>query len=418
LSQQLRSRIVYASLCCCLAQCGGASERSTLPPYRAPERPRSADDIALATAQCDYIERCDPDGMHVFAGSAKEACVDHFACDAARGAVPWRNAETARERRDACVRSLASRPCPVADVVPPERFSSEARFPWGSDCGAPDPTQILIPPPDAPKTGEACIDGFREQPGCQEGAYCAVEDERPAFGSTYCGVCAPTLELGQACTSNERCSGDARCVFGQCREPLPPGKPCVDYRECRFGSCLNGVCGPLGYPAEPYADVLDRACAGSTECGHQIGLRCWEGRCRPRATEGEACNANDGGCRLDQSCINGRCVALGCSLDLGEPCFAFCNEAECIDRVCKPPASHVGDRCSFWCGASLLCNTGSCQALSDRIVGSPCDFDQDCESGFCDRDLSAYCSRSDGCSIPRCDKCGTCASPPDPSSCR
>jgi hypothetical protein len=55
--------------------------------------------------------------------------------------------------------------------------------------------------------------------------------------------------------------------------------------------------------------------------------------------------------------------------------------------------------------------------VPDRGTGAPCDFDSDCDSEFCDRDLSAFCNRTGGCVIPPCDRCGTCATQPTADAC-
>jgi hypothetical protein len=412
-SARARVRIVFAMSCSGLLECGGESERSAPAPYRAPEEPPSEALSTLVSAQCAYIERCDPDAMHLFAGSAKAACEEYFACNAVRGAVPWANGAAPSTIPDACVQSLNSRPCPDLEVEPLQRISGWGTFPWGADCGVPD-VEDVVAPEGAPSVGEACIDRHDERERCQGAAHCA-EDESPAFGSIYCGTCTALLEVGRTCGNSDRCEAETRCILGQCSEPLQAGEPCTVPEQCRFGTCADGVCGRSKYVPKRYADVLDRACADYDDCGNQVGLTCYEGRCRPLADQGEPCAGHS--CRAGQFCVNGRCEQLGCSLDLGEPCDLGCSEGDCREQVCEPAGTRVGDPCRFQCAAGLVCERSRCAAVPDRGTGVPCDFDGDCDSGFCDRDLSAFCSRTGGCSIPHCDKCGTCASVPAAEAC-
>ncbi|HEY6723244.1 MAG TPA: hypothetical protein VI197_04405 [Polyangiaceae bacterium] len=53
---------------------------------------------------------------------------------------------------------------------------------------------------------------------------------------------------------------------------------------------------------------------------------------------------------------------------------------------------------------------------ASRAVGARCDFDSDCGTRFCNRDLREFCSGG-SCSVPACDRCGTCAELPESSDC-
>lgn len=385
-------------------------------PYRAPEKPVSDEQAALMVAQCDYLARCDPDALHLFARSSKEACQDYFACQAGHGFAvrPDTNLTV-------CIESLNSRPCPDVDTMPLERFSYGGGllggvFPWGPECGAPDLSKLLAAPPDAPREGEPCLGGS-EVHACQGNNYCALTDIALTAGLTSCGICAAQVPLGQACGRSDICAAGASCVLGQCAQRLPVGAPCTAAEQCRFSICENGVCGSSKNVLEPYASVLDRPCQNDTGCGNQAGLQCIDGLCRSLLDEGDRCDPFKGGCRLGESCVAGRCAVLGCTLDLGEACAWRCSVSDCRDGVCAPPGTRIGDPCDAICANGLECVHSRCAAPPDRSLGTACDFDENCATRFCQRDLSAYCSKG-SCLIPACDKCGVCAALPTVSMCK
>src|SRR5688572_14424950 len=99
-----------------VVDCGGESERtfdSVEPgqkPGRVPEPPPSAEALELARAQCDYLERCDPDGMFAFQNASRAACEEFFSCQAAE--PPWQVPHALPVTLEDCVESLRSRECP------------------------------------------------------------------------------------------------------------------------------------------------------------------------------------------------------------------------------------------------------------------------------------------------------------------
>ena len=69
IEREFGSRLFRAILSFSLVQCGGSTDE--LPPHRrAPEPPLTAEELELADAQCSYLERCDPDALHLFASGA------------------------------------------------------------------------------------------------------------------------------------------------------------------------------------------------------------------------------------------------------------------------------------------------------------------------------------------------------------
>ncbi len=411
-------RLLSACAVVLVLRCGGDSERPAVdsgpPAGRVPDPTPTAETLALASAQCDYLERCDPDAMFLFADESREACEEYFACEAAHilGDV--------LEERVACIESLQTRDCPDPEREGAiHRFSYGVQFPWGPDCGEPTIDEILAPPPGAPGPGEPCIDGG-ERAVCAVGSYC-VRDEKPFIGTVYCGTCGPKLALGEPCEPRDRCVDGASCGGGECRPLRDVGDTCEFAAECPFNTCEGSICVSPYAPA-PLLDTVEKACEYEADCGNLAALWCDERACRTLPGEGEACahvvTLGHPGCRLGYGCFGGRCRALGCRQDIGEPCNVYCQSGDCVDGVCVPAPENVGDACKSSCGNGLSCSDGRCAEGGSLVQenGAPCDYDWDCESNFCERDVSEYCD-ADSCSIPACDGCGVCADLPTVERC-
>jgi hypothetical protein len=396
-------------------RCGGESQRDPLdsgvPPGRIPDPTPTAETLELASAQCDYLERCDTDAMFFFAGESRAACEEFFACEAAY--LPDDMLE------DSCIESLTTRDCPELRAEGAlGRFSYGTSFPWGPDCGKPTLDELLAPPPDAPGPGEPCIKSG-ERASCEVGSYCAT-DEKPFSGTVYCGTCEPDRTLGEPCESRDRCVEGASCEDGVCVARSDLGEACELDRDCRSDTCDGSTCVSRYAPA-PLASTVGNPCENESDCGNLAMLWCDDGACRTLPGEGEACahvvTFGHPDCRLGYSCVAGRCRALGCRQDVGEPCEDFCESGECIDGACVPPPETLGDACTLLCGDGLMCISGHCAKANGSLAnGLPCDFSHDCESGFCERYLGDYCEEG-SCSIPRCDGCGVCAEQPTVERC-
>ena len=401
-----------------VVDCGGESTKPSEPrptPGRVPDPPATAEALALARAQCDYIERCDPDAMFSFQENSRAACEEYFTCLASPRIGQLVSLGE-------CLESFRSGECP--DLAKEQFHPYYGRFfPWGAACGAldlPDLEDRLAPPPDAPSSGEPCLEVPRsERAVCDVESDCVVDDI-PVIGLYYCGTCEPRIALGEPCDGAVRCVDGSACVMGECRERRDLGEPCEFSEECATRVCDGSVCASSTDLRRPYADVVDRECDADGGCGNQFGLACVEGTCSALANEGEPCGAyppfQAPPCRLGQLCIGDRCVAVGCSIDIGEPCTWFCTGGTggCVDGECQP-ADELGDPCTFECMNGLRCDSLECvPAPADN--GARCDYDEDCASYFCPRDLSEHCGDG-GCSIPRCDGCGSCADPPTIERC-
>jgi hypothetical protein len=392
---------------------------------------------ALASAQCDYLERCDPDAMFLFSDPSRAACEEYFACRAARFGA---KALDSLDELSVCIDSLELRECPDALQLPTKRFSFDKSFPWGPACGELTFEERFVAPPDAPSAGEPCIRPLDERAVCAPGSYC-MPDALPVIGRYFCGTCERMPRVGERCGGRLGCVEGTRCLEGECRLVREIGGSCESDNECRFHRCIDSICFPSKDTPTPYADVVGRECEHDNDCGRQAALFCDEGICRPLPGEGELCAGVAMGtmrstasinpfassksvCRLGQQCIDGRCRALGCSIDPGEPCRGYCHGGQCVDGMCVPLpgpgepcetscGAGSGDRCEPRCGGDLRCVEGRCTAGRDRENGRRCDFDRDCISGFCERH---YPGRRRLSSSP-CDACGICADPPTVERC-
>jgi hypothetical protein len=358
--------------------------------------------------------------MFAFQDASRAACEEYFSCQATE--PPWQRADARPVTLEACVESLRSRECPDYDRQANARFSEYGSFPWGRGCGIPELGERVLPRPDAARAGEACLVGeyyerLREAAVCETGTECVVSAQ-PDIGNFYCGVCEPRILLGEPCSGEVSCVDGAACVNGTCRERRDLGEPCETWDECLTQVCNEGVCGRSPFAPTPYAELLDRACDEQGLCGWQVGLSCSQGTCRALMNESEPCgNGDNPGCRLGQRCMGGRCIAMGCRIDFGEPCDFDCEAGGCDTRdgLCKP-ATQVGDPCTLRCENGLVCHSKHRECTLPRTNGTVCDFDDDCASNFCERDLRDYCS-SGLCIIPPCGACGTCEDPPTVERC-
>lgn len=211
--------------------------------------------------------------------------------------------------------------------------------------------------------GETCLDEWDERPHCQEDAFCALSEAAVMIGRDVCGVCEARRALGEDCEGGWPCVTGLWCIAGQCQPRREVGQSCQLDDECPGVPCTDGVCTPecsldAGEPCESTQLCKDGLCNSNTE------------RCESFPRVGEAC--------------------------LFEP---------------GPPAD---------CDGYRPCRSGRCTDPFPN--GAGCREPTDCESGFCLRDYSAFCSvtppSSIGCSVPYCDEdCGVCASPPTVESC-
>jgi hypothetical protein len=127
-------------------------------------------------------------------------------------------------------------------------------------------------------------------------AFCCVQDASGACGIPSpddVGVCAPTAQAGQTCSSFAPvlpCATGLECVVGAgpdgtdgCLEPaderLDLGDACYDGTRFRLlGECDGGWCDILGSDRCEATRATGEACTSTEQCGADV---CVDGRCGP-----------------------------------------------------------------------------------------------------------------------------------------
>ncbi len=183
------------------------------------------------------------------------------------------------------------------------------------------------------------------------------------------------VALGSPCTYHEMCQGEAYCASndavnecpGTCTSRKEAGEPCLDGVECAPGlTCTydattgDSVCQQMTIhpPAEEGAECGETG--GNAWTGCADGLFCDADEvCRAFLPAGAPCSSTD-------TCVEGMvCVPK----DEGSVC------AEAIVQ------NAVGDSCDDVTRAcnpiyNLRCVSGSCEAIGDGSIGSPCSAGQ------------------------------------------
>jgi hypothetical protein len=199
----------------------------------------------------------------------------------------------------------------------------------------------------SPDSADPCADA----PGSlRDGAVCFSDDqcssaqcksgrELPDGGPvvpTLCGICAPRLHEGEACSPSDKCDGDMQCVSGQCEhlQPRELGQPCADpFNPCKAGGLCKGfVCVKAGGAGD--------ACAANVDCDPT--LACIAQKCAQQPVEGAACDAV------------GQCTrGLGCDLE--------------AKKCQKPQVVRLAEACNV---ETLVCEIGVCVFGADGVKGT------------------------------------------------
>ncbi|MCX8071067.1 MAG: FG-GAP-like repeat-containing protein [Candidatus Binatia bacterium] len=250
-------------------------------------------------------------------------------------------------------------------------------------------------------------------PSCPEGERC---DILPPRATTLDGVCRPPAPNGSRCTLGAQCES-GRCVdgfccasascpegqfcnTGTCGPPAGNGTPCSGPEQCASGFCTDGVC------------CSDPLCAVNAACN----IPGSEGVCTTRLPPGspctdaaQCCTSVDDPTQCDPSyCIDGFCCERQCTSS--ETCGAPGREGLCVPKptatptpIFTPTPLPIGFPCtsdarciSGFCTDGVCCRerlcpagqscgvpgfAGTCQLK--QATGSPCDSNDDCETGFC-----------------------------------
>jgi hypothetical protein len=241
-------------------------------------------------------------------------------------------------------------------------------------------SDLALLPPGCPSllngrqaSGEPC----RSTLDCVDGLYCSL-------GSACPGQCTARLGEGSACTEDDQCQVDLRCMRSGaqgaevCRRPARLNAPCGGnaYPSCELGLfCLGssgdqpGTCKNAG---ELFSSDPGQACNASTGPLCKPGSYCLvvSGRCVAESTDQTCALAIPDQCPADYVCnLQGRCELLpteGQVCNFLNPLVPPCRgEAVCAGGVCRNLISIGGD-----CAASELCASGSCAA--GKCVARPC----------------------------------------------
>ncbi len=236
---------------------------------------------------------------------------------------------------------------------------------------------------------------------------------------------ANNQEPGAPCDDSDACAVGLTCFAGACRSPCNLSTDCSAGTGCSAGLCVPLTTGTCGQPAD---------CRTPPDaCRTAVGARCITGRCeysrstapecREECLSGTTCD----GAGVCQDAATARCVNTGCVYDPlpnGTPCDregtgGVCNSGSCVDCVdasdCDP-RDYGYDLCTTAACVNRACTFTEVTSCNLAPLGSTCDQDDQCRSGWC---TSGYCcaSRCNGTCIA-CGADGLCDDTPvDDSRC-
>lgn len=324
-------------------------------------RVAAASAIAAASLfACSLIVPADPPEVKC-ASADPSACPSGMSCDLTSGR---------------CIRDGS-----IPDVIEPE---VDAEPDGNSDEDGGDAT------PGLAKLGEECVvDGECETGLCGTSTIlttsiisgsskpictqtCCTSSDCPASFVCYSGgtggsYCVPGVKAGRT-TLGSNAAGASCTTPGQCRSGTCEGNRCID-TCCTVGDCATGTTCRVREITTPTPSHFVWACAP--------------------ANAGGLDSAPDAGCTQQSQCKNDNCVGF---------------PKRCTPSCCSPA------QCSQQGFSSNICRYGS--TGSDQLkfctpaiaggaaIGTNCDFDTDCTSGYCDPELkkcAQICCTDDDC---------------------
>jgi len=257
-----------------------------------------------------------------------------------------------------------------------------------------------------PMNGLACN---ADSSGCTAGDFCEG-------GQCFVGQKVDCSDFVDQC-NNAECQSTGIQTYKCSKIPLKKGTDCDDKQFCTVDDACDGAGNCLG--------------GGQLDCSQFTG-GCVDGACNEQTDQcqgaplpdGTPCNADDNGCTVGDSCVEGNCepgLSADCSW-LSSPCIVgACKPAgaddpegyECESQF-KPQNTECDDGlfCTIddvcdgagWCGsggdnpckeAEDDCNDGHCDEAGDKCVplpkedgvscndGDACTIDDICKSGIC-----------------------------------
>ncbi len=268
------------------------------------------------------------------------------------------------------------------------------------DCGGDDchGCELGAQCGDAPDCAEGqCIDGFCQQPGCENSALDGDET-----GIDCGGACKPCRD-GQPCLAaadcqSKACGADGLCASATCTDGIRNADELgVD---CGGAFCDDGCA--IGDPCLVANDCQSRRCDSSTQT---CALNCTRGT--------DECDGNvDEPCETNLLTTRENCGACGHVCDLPNA-DSSCTGGVCqIDRCVKPWLRCNADNtdgCEIN-GSTDVMNCGGCGVVCPDLHGAPkcvnseCVVECDSDFGDCDGDAATGCEAS----LNDVDNCGAC----------
>lgn len=289
-----------------------------------------------------------------------------------------------------------------------------------------------------------CQRGFCAAPLAQDGGSCGAASE-PCCQGTTCTAADTTCQQGRCVTSHdagvarkaagEACQADGECLDGTClqvgfaggyctrgcasatdclaqsqcgRNPSGVGPATVCLRQCSLPGQAPGGC-RSGYVCEANAGtsgvpVCFPGCTSNTTCGaaptcDSRGFCC--GASGFVCCEGSTCAAGN-------TCSSGTCRAAACG-SLGQACCTSgtpCQgQAICLGNQCQACGGDGQPCCANAVCSSGTCQAGTCQAVTQGAVGTPCTDYSQCTGNTCIQETSGlfpggYCTQD--CSSATC----------------
>jgi hypothetical protein len=192
--------------------------------------------------------------------------------------------------------------------------------------------------------------------------------------ATGVGYGAPLVDGCAKAVSAERSACLTLDDFVACRTPrgtLGDGAACMFDTQCSGGLCraVNAKVGGCGVCAPLLAQGA--ACSGSGTEACDRGLVCLAGKCAPPAQEGQACVAAGGTeeCVKGLFCDKGLCAKLP---GKGAPCSLLCAGTLVCATTCVEPVPLGGKCLENECGPNLVCAGGKCADLTVVQAGGVC----------------------------------------------
>ncbi len=313
-----------------------------------------------------------------------------------------------------CGESAICNPCNVC-VAP---SSPEATTCGDADTSEPDTTVADSAESDAnpgDATGQDAVDtsGLADVPSDADEGDAGPDTVIADTSSGDIGV--DTMVDG--CTSDAECSSlDDGCVVGRCNLTSNEcfadfsDEPCEDGLSCTSGDqCVDGSCQPG--PVNAGNCIIDGECVAEGEqdptgecraCIPTLSDNSYSAR--PNGTT--LCNADDNGCTVDDTCMDGSCVAGDPPLCTGstECTFEVCSNTGPSSYECVPttvPGQCIIDTVCYGPGATHPTNPClSCSPTESSTDWTPRPSGDICDTDVPDCFLPAVCNATANCDPP------------------